>query len=48
MQRKAAIYIRTSSETQGERASPSEQEEDDSTFGLSSSRKAKAISVKDE
>jgi len=28
MQRKAAIYIRTSSETQGERASPSEQEAD--------------------
>jgi hypothetical protein len=28
MQRKAAIYIRTSSETQGEKASPSEQEDD--------------------
>jgi DNA invertase Pin-like site-specific DNA recombinase len=28
MQRKAAIYIRTSSETQGERTSPSEQEAD--------------------
>jgi DNA invertase Pin-like site-specific DNA recombinase len=28
MQRKAAIYIRTSSEAQGERASPSEQEAD--------------------
>ena len=28
MQRKAVIYIRTSSEAQGERASPSEQEVD--------------------
>jgi DNA invertase Pin-like site-specific DNA recombinase len=28
MHRKAAIYIRTSSEAQGEKASPSEQEED--------------------
>jgi len=28
MQRKAAIYIRTTSESQGEKASPSEQEAD--------------------
>jgi DNA invertase Pin-like site-specific DNA recombinase len=28
MQRKAVIYIRTSSENQGEKASPSEQEDD--------------------
>ena len=28
MQRKAAIYIRTSSEAQGEKASPAEQEAD--------------------